>query len=61
MQRTVLILTIVEKSYIRIIPARFGQNPASSFEAIVDEGRHTMDDVHPMISIAHLEPLAQVS
>ena len=27
-----------------------------SFEAIVDNGRHTMHDGHPMITIAHHEP-----
>ena len=44
MQRTVPILTNVKGSYIRIIPAKFGKNPASSleemaFEVIVDKGR----------------------
>ena len=31
------------------------------FEAIVDDTRHMTDDGHPMITIAHSEPMAQVS
>ena len=47
-------------NYIRIIPAKFGQIPASSrdgdvLEAIVDGARH------PTITIHHLEALTQVS
>ena len=66
MQRTVPILTNDEDGYIRIIPTRFGKIQLvvleeMAFETSVDEGRHTTDDGHPKITIAHLEPLAQVS
>ena len=55
-----------KESHIRIIPTKFGQNPASSlggdsFEAVVDDGRRTTDDGQPTITIAHHEPLGQVS
>ena len=46
-----------------IIHAKFSQNLARG-EALIlsttDDSRRMMDDGHPMITIAHLEPLAQV-
>ena len=55
----------IKEGHIRIIPAKFGKNPASSlggdvFEAIVDNAGHTTDNGHPVIAIALLEPKAQV-
>ena len=52
------ILTIINEGHIRIIPAKFVKIQLEvyeeiSFEAIVDDG-------HPAIMIAHIEPLAQV-
>ena len=32
-----------------------------SFEAVVNDGRRTTDDGHPTITVAHHEPMAQVS
>ena len=56
----------LKKGHKRIIPTKFGKNPANSlggdaFEAIVDDTRCTTDDGHPTITIAHHEPKAQVS
>ena len=51
---------------MRIIPAKFGQNPANSLGRDVlwsnsDAARRTRHDGHPMITIAHHETKAQVS
>ena len=54
-------LTILKEGHIRIIPTKFGQNPASSLEEMSLKQLLTTEDGHPMITIAHPEPMAQVS
>ena len=45
-----------------IIPAKFGQNPARCLDVVFKEivDRHRTNDRLPTITIAHLEPMAQV-
>ena len=43
MQRTGTIGTIIKEGHIRIILAKFGENPACSFGAIVDNSQIMMD------------------
>ena len=59
-------LNIFKECYIRIIPTKFGPNPASSlggdaFEAIVYDARRTVDDGNPTITISHHKPMAEVN
>ena len=60
-------LNIFKEGHIRIISTKFGKiqpvvKEEISFEAIVDDARRrTTDDGHQMITIAHNEPMAQVS
>ena len=63
MQRTRTICTLIKEGNIRIIPAKFGVNRASCLGDVLWSNwwRHTTDDGHPMITIAHHEPMAQVS
>ena len=66
MDRNRLNNLILKACHISFIPTKFGHNPASSlesmsFEAIVEDARHTTDEGHPTITIAHNEPMAQVS
>ena len=53
MERTETIWTIIKEGYIRIIPVKFGQNPASSLGRDVLWSnclRHTTHDGHQMIA-----------
>ena len=54
------IQTIIEEVQRKIIPAKFGQNPASSCLKQLLTVLRTTNNGHPMITIANLEPMAQV-
>ena len=69
MQQTESICTIIKEGHIRVIPAKVVRNSSGSLggvvlEAIVDDGRRrqiTRDAGHPTITLAHHEPMPQVS
>ena len=52
--------TILKEGHIRIIPPKFGQNPACSLGSNLKQ-LLTTDKGHPMITIAHHELMAKVS
>ena len=66
MQWTITIYTLIKKAHIRIICAKFGKNTASSLGGDFFWSKHhdaqcATHNQHPMITIAHHEPMAQVS
>ena len=62
MKRTKTIWTAIKEGHMGIIPAKFGQNPARCLDVVFKEivDRHRTNDRLPTITIAHLEPMAQV-
>ena len=61
MQWTGTTWTIIKEGHIRIIPAKFGKNPAGSLggdDKTTGDGRSMIQDGHPTITIAHHEPMA---
>ena len=57
------IWTIIKDNHMRIIPAKFGQNPAYSIGDVLWSNcwLGTTHARHPIITIAHHEQMAQVS
>ena len=53
--------TTLKGDYPRIIPVKFGETPPSGLGGDVIYRELLTDEGHPMITIAHLEPMAQVS
>ena len=53
MQWTGTICTIIKEGHIRVIPAKFGSNPASSYIYKEMSFKAIVNDAHSMITIAH--------